>query len=122
MRLVNTTTLALESFFDPVTVPYAILPHTWEKGGEVTFQDFSQLEIARGKPGFSKIEETCRKALEAGLQHAWVDTCCIDKTSSAELSEAINSMLSWYRNATVCYIFLSDFVVGYPLQSLTQCR
>ena len=34
--------------------------------------------------------------------------CCIDKTSSAELSEAINSMFRWYQNAAVCYAFLSD--------------
>ncbi|KAK4461563.1 HET domain-protein, partial [Cladorrhinum samala] len=38
----------------------------------------------------------------------WVDTCCIDKTSSAELTEAINSMYMWYANSTVCYAWLSD--------------
>jgi hypothetical protein len=35
-------------------------------------------------------------------------SCCIDKTSSAELSEAINSMFRWYKNAAVCYVYLSD--------------
>jgi hypothetical protein len=37
-----------------------------------------------------------------------VFSCCIDKTSSAELSEAINSMFRWYRAATICYAYLSD--------------
>jgi hypothetical protein len=38
----------------------------------------------------------------------WIDTCCIDKTSSAELSEAINSMFKWYGDAEICYAYLSD--------------
>ena len=35
-------------------------------------------------------------------------SCCIDKTSSAELSEAINSMWQWYENAEVCVVYLPD--------------
>lgn len=34
--------------------------------------------------------------------------CCIDKTSTAELSEAINSMYRWYQKAQVCYVYLAD--------------
>jgi hypothetical protein len=37
-----------------------------------------------------------------------VDTCCIDKSNNTELSEAINSMFRWYRNAAKCYVYLSD--------------
>jgi hypothetical protein len=37
-----------------------------------------------------------------------MDTCCIDQSSSAEVSEAINSMFAWYRNAAICYVFLAD--------------
>jgi hypothetical protein len=37
-----------------------------------------------------------------------MDTCCIDKSSSAELSEAINSMFQWYSNADLCYAYQSD--------------
>lgn len=37
-----------------------------------------------------------------------LDTCCIDKRSSAELSEAINSMYSWYENSLVCLVILED--------------
>ncbi|KAH7323509.1 hypothetical protein BKA65DRAFT_406838, partial [Rhexocercosporidium sp. MPI-PUGE-AT-0058] len=38
----------------------------------------------------------------------WIDSCCIDKTSSAELSEAIISIFKWCRQAEVCYAYLSD--------------
>jgi hypothetical protein len=34
----------------------------------------------------------------------WIDSCCIDKTSSSELSEAINSMFNWYRNSQVWWV------------------
>ncbi len=45
---------------------------------------------------------------------AWVDTCCIDENSSAELSEALNSVLRWYEKAAVCYVYLSDLLAGAP--------
>ncbi|KXH68663.1 HET domain-containing protein [Colletotrichum salicis] len=109
MWLVNTDTLTLEEVSEPSSIKYAILSHTWEDD-EVTFRDFQNVERirARHKSGFSKIEKTCELARQRGLQYAWVDTCCIDKSSSAELSGAINSMFSWYRESTVCFVFLSD--------------
>lgn len=106
MRLIHTTTLQLHDFFGSTIPPYVILSHTWEEG-EVSFLDM-QTEATRNKPGFAKIEGCCTKAREDGFDYAWVDTCCIDKTSSAELSEAINSMFRWYRNSEVCYVYLSD--------------
>ena len=66
------------------------------------------LNKAKLKRGFNKIKECCRQAKDAGLSYAWVDTCCIDKTSSAELSEAINSMFAWYSASEVCYAYLED--------------
>jgi hypothetical protein len=112
MRLINVFTQKLEIFNDPVQKPYAILSHRWE-GDEVTFQDMQDLAIARKKiSSFSKIEATCRTALELGLHYVWIDTCCIDKSSSAELSEAINSMFHWYKNALYCFAFLSDVSAG----------
>ncbi|KAL2670246.1 hypothetical protein Neosp_014713 [[Neocosmospora] mangrovei] len=108
MWLINTTTLKLESVVDSKQCKFAILSHTWGDG-EVTFQDIQDLAIARGKPGFVKIEATCKIARNARqLKYAWIDTCCIDKTSSAELSEAINSMFAWYSDAEVCLVWLSD--------------
>lgn len=60
--------------------------------------------------GYKKIEYTCIQAVANGIPYVWVDTCCIDKKSSAELSEAINSMYRWYYYAAVCYAYLSDLV------------
>ncbi|KAI0502773.1 heterokaryon incompatibility protein-domain-containing protein [Xylaria bambusicola] len=107
MWLINTCKLELVFHSSEPPNEYMILSHTWEDG-EVTFQDFRDLRFARTKKGFSKIEETCRLARKATLEWAWVDTCCIDKTSSAELSEAINSMFRWYQNAAICCVYLSD--------------
>jgi hypothetical protein len=82
-----------------------ILSHTWGED-EITFQDIQDLEKARKKKGFRKLEQYCRKAHSDGFKWVWVDTCCIDKTSSAELSEAINSMYQWYRDSKICYAYL----------------
>ncbi|KAK5990695.1 Vegetative incompatibility protein HET-E-1 [Cladobotryum mycophilum] len=90
--------------------PYAILSHRWGRPeDEVTFQDLMlQSKNAKQKKGYRKVEECCRKALEHKLSYAWIDTCCIDKSSSAELSEAINSMYAWYAAASVCFAYLED--------------
>lgn len=109
MRLINTQTFELEEYFNNIP-PYAILSHTWGDG-EVSFTDWKDLEAARKKEGFRKIELTCQQAAHDGYKYAWVDTNCIDKTSSSELSEAINSMFAWYRDAQICYVFMKDVVV-----------
>ncbi|KAK3334095.1 HET-domain-containing protein [Cercophora scortea] len=109
MRLINTKTYELKEFMGSNIPRYAVLSHTWEEE-EVTFQHFTQLphdEVTKMK-GYSKIQHTCRLARKSGINWAWVDTCCIDKTSSAELSEAINSMFMWYADSAVCYAYLSD--------------
>jgi hypothetical protein len=90
MRLINTGTLDLHDFYLSEIPPYAILSHTWGDS-EVTFQDMA-LPNRSLKKGYAKITQTCHLALEHGLGFAWVDTCCIDKSSSAELTESINSM------------------------------
>jgi hypothetical protein len=87
---------------------YAILSHAWGgDGDEVTFQD---LMNGRGKdkPGYLKVRFCTEQAATNGLRFSWIDTCCIDKSSSAELQEAINSMFRWYQNADRCYVYLSD--------------
>ena len=99
---------------------YAILSHTWGKE-EVTFQDIQELNrrqwsrpvsqtasAIQNKKGFLKIRKAAALAAEHGCNYIWVDTCCIDKTSSAELSEAINSMYRWYKRASICYAYLED--------------
>ncbi len=113
MRLINTSKLTLHDFHDPTSTPaYAILSHTWSENPtvEITFQQFTTLPHASlaENQGFTKIKQTCLLAREKGLDWAWVDTCCIDKNSSAELTEAINSMWQWYAGAEVCFAFLED--------------
>jgi hypothetical protein len=108
MRLINTTTLELKEFMELEVPKYAILSHTWGLD-EVAFQEFQRPEsTTRVKSGYQKIVKCCEIARKAELSWAWVDTCSIDKTSPAELSEAINSMFKWYRNSSICFAFMSD--------------
>ncbi|WYZ41793.1 hypothetical protein EsH8_V_000688 [Colletotrichum jinshuiense] len=108
MRLIDAETLELQEFFENATPDYAILSHTWEVD-EVSLQQFQQRDAATtAKAGYQKIRRACSKALDYGLRHIWVDTCCIDKTSSAELSEAINSMFQWYAKSKICFAYLAD--------------
>jgi hypothetical protein len=110
MRLINTDPerMVLKDFFGTNVPPYATLSHCWGSvEDEITFQQF-QAGQNRGSSGHQKIVECCRLARSQGLDWAWVDTCCIDKTSSAELSESINSMFAWYKDAVVCYAFLEN--------------
>ena len=106
MRLLNSVTLLLEEF-DALHIPrYAILSHTWEHD-EVQFADMEK-GTASTKAGYAKIVGCARKAAIKEIPYVWIDTCCIDKSSSAELSESINSMYRWYRDATVCFVYLAD--------------
>lgn len=107
MILIDVKTLELKEFIGNQVPPYAILSHTWHEE-EVSFQDWSDRPLAARKKGYRKIFDTCRQAKKHNHQYLWVDTNCIDKSSSAELTEAINSMFKWYRSAQVCYVYLSD--------------
>ena len=109
MRLINVRTLELESFMGNPP-PYAILSHRWGTDKEeVNLQEWTGDRASiSARPGFVKIRRACAQAQEDGLDYLWVDTNCIDKTSSAELSEAINSMFDYYRNSRICYGYLND--------------
>jgi hypothetical protein len=99
----------LENFFGDEIPPYATLSHTWgPKGSEVTYEDIVKGTAAERKAGYAKIRFCGEKAASHGLKYFWVDTCCIDRSSSAELQEAITSMFHWYRDAARCYVYLSD--------------
>ena len=92
--------------------PYAILSHTWGADAEeVTFQDFVD-GTGKSKIGYAKIRFCAEQTRQDGLQYFWIDTCCIDKSNSTELTEAINSMFQWYFNATRCYVYLEDVSVS----------
>ena len=114
-RRVERRTKVLELCNDETT-NYAILSHRWVDSTEVDYEEMvdlakmdrqEQVEI-RGRLGYRKIVDTCKQAAKDGYEWVWVDTCCIDKRSSAELSEAINSMHRWYGNAKTCYVYLHD--------------
>ncbi|KAI6105261.1 heterokaryon incompatibility protein-domain-containing protein, partial [Pisolithus croceorrhizus] len=93
---------------------YAILSHRW--GAEVSYKEMTGLmkmaerkrDEVRQRAGYQKIIKSCKQAMKDGYEWLWIDTCCIDKRSSSELSEAINSMYRWYQNAQVCYAYLND--------------
>jgi hypothetical protein len=105
MRLLQVDTLNLETFYEPKVPPYVTLSHTWGKD-EVSLQD---LEAGRNDGrNWTKIYRSSALARKLEYKYIWIDTCCIDKTSSAELSEAINSMYQWYRRCGVCITYLED--------------
>lgn len=114
MRLLNTTTIQLEEFPPDSVPPYAILSHTWG-AEEVLFEDIRS-NTADRKATWPKVKETCRLSLERGLEHVWIDNCCIDKSSSAELSETINSMFMYYEEAAICWAYLADVPRGHALE------
>lgn len=122
MRLINAQTLQLEDFTLREVPPYAILSHTW-RDEEVTFQDMlSGRADLTSRRGYIKIIETCRLASAQGLGYVWVDTCCIDKSSSAELTESINSMFRYYAESRLCIAYLDDLYNGMSNDTLTTCR
>ncbi|KAN0077448.1 HET domain containing protein [Elaphomyces granulatus] len=88
---------------------YAILSHTWGADTEeVSFKDMMDGTAKSKVLGYNKIRFCGEQARRDGLQYFWIDTCCIDKSSSTELQEAINSMFRWYHNAAKCYVYLAD--------------
>ncbi|KIK14755.1 hypothetical protein PISMIDRAFT_345083 [Pisolithus microcarpus 441] len=106
MRLINVRTYHLETF-DSKPPEYAILSHRWREE-EILFQDIEDGKDILARKGYAKFLDSCRRASKDGFGYIWIDTCCIDKSSSAELSEAINSMYHWYKNSALCYAYLDD--------------
>ncbi|KAI9867269.1 MAG: hypothetical protein M1813_009547 [Trichoglossum hirsutum] len=112
LRLEDDGEFSLVEFVGKNIPCYAVLSHTWGSDDEeVTFNDLVN-GAGKSKAGYRKIRFCRKQAANDGLQFFWVDTCCIDKSSSAELSEAINSMFRWYQDATRCYVYLSDVSVS----------
>ncbi|KAI7159665.1 hypothetical protein KC343_g7531 [Hortaea werneckii] len=103
-------TYHLKEIADALEERYAILSHRWYPEGDILYADLAnqhQPEV-RNKQGWRKLRYAVDQAEQDGHRYVWIDTCCIDKTSSAELSEAINSMFFWYQQAQVCYAYLWD--------------
>jgi hypothetical protein len=115
MHLLKTDTYKI-IYVSGKTPQYAILSHRWEPE-EITFRTFNSQALQdaslrsfddRLRPSAVKIQRACAKARQQGFDYIWIDTCCIDKSSSEELRTALNSMYKWYREAAVCYTFLND--------------
>jgi len=119
MLLLSTLTYELHNAEDEEVTKnpqYAILSHRWsEPKTEITFRTLNPADL-RGftlqTPSAKKIRGACAKARERKppLAWLWIDTCCIDKSSTVEETRSINSMFEWYRKATVCYTYLNDVV------------
>jgi len=118
---VELPTKVFEFCDDETSTAYAILSHRWIETpeGETTEVNYDEMiglarmekveqDEVRRRLGYQKILDSCKQAKKDGYKRLWVDTCCIDKRSSAELSEAINSMYRWYENSGVCYVYLHD--------------
>ena len=107
MRLLITETISVHDFQEPQATPeYAILSHRW-RDQDISFQDIHS-GSGLGKRGYAKVLGACAQAAKDGYGWLWIDTCCIDRTSSSELSDAISSNFAWYQKAEVCYAYLDD--------------
>lgn len=116
MYVLSSDRAELHYFPSPEAVPggYAILSHVWGED-EQTFKDVQKTAKMCKQDGTNprdfvsdKIRQCCILAEMHGHKWIWNDTCCIDKRSSSELSEAINSMFRYYSLADVCYAYLRD--------------
>lgn len=111
MHLLNTSTHKVKEFLPGRIPPYIILSHRWGEE-EVSYKDLTEPKKDPSTlHGWTKLDSFCSLAKQDGWEWVWMDTCCIDKSSSAELSEAINSMYQWYSEAEFCIAYLADISV-----------
>jgi len=114
MRFVNTTSLKFHEVSDlelyKLKHGYSILSHRWTWGDdEIMYVDIlSKDSDLKAKGGYAKFTGACALAKKLGYSFLWIDTCCINKTDSVEMGEAINSMYRWYSMAKVCIAYLQD--------------
>ncbi|GIZ47297.1 hypothetical protein CKM354_001039200 [Cercospora kikuchii] len=121
MRLLNVSTLELKEFGESSIPPYYIASHRWTSD-ETTYKDVKKRRNTTST-GYRKLQSFCdfiqrtnvpttramtTLGIERSCQWLWIDTACMDKTSSADLSECINSMFHYYADAQICYAYLHD--------------
>jgi len=122
MRLLDAKNLNFHEFLGATTPQYSILSHTWEDE-EVSYQEMlSERSLIEGKAGYRKIRKAAEMVSSMGYNFIWVDTCCIDKSSSAELTEAINSMFQWYKESSLCLAYLSDVPHEFESETFVSSR
>ncbi|KAH8724736.1 kinesin light chain [Phaeosphaeriaceae sp. PMI808] len=103
--------LVLTDFRGKTTPAYAILSHRWGDS-EILIEDIGSGAYKEREEGYRKLKFCAKQAAKDELQYFWIDTCCIDRWNLRERSKAINSMFQWYKDATRCYVFLSDVSVS----------
>ncbi|KAK4891245.1 hypothetical protein LTR27_010182 [Elasticomyces elasticus] len=124
MRLLQLKTLEFEEFFDDDIPPYAILSHRWSKheishkdlrkkrdltsAGYAKIEGFVAVAQRRFQPAFMRTPSGVLHWQDTEVEWGWHDTVCIDKSSSSDLSEAINSMWRYYEHSTFCAVYLAD--------------
>jgi hypothetical protein len=108
MRLLNVYNLKLVEFSDDKRPAYAIASHRWDEH-EATFVDVRDTQNT-STTGYQKVKDFAKYVKDhvSGVDWLWIDTCCINKDSTAELSKAINLMFEWYYQADVCLAYLRD--------------
>ncbi|KAK6427225.1 hypothetical protein LTR81_000570 [Elasticomyces elasticus] len=108
MRLLNVHTLEFSHFHGDVPI-YIIASHRWKAGTEVMIEDVENRRNTK-KSGYEKIEGFARyiKKHVPEVQWLWIDTCCVNQSSSVEVDEAVNTMFRWYSNADACLAYLAD--------------
>lgn len=111
----------LVSVSDEDPPPYAILSHTWAEGQEITYYELVS-GTGKNKAGYDKLRFCVDRAAKDLLQYSWVDTCCIDKSTSNEISTAVNSMFRWYQRASKCYVYLSDVQIPSEITDAEEFR
>lgn len=114
MRFIHTTSLKFHEVSDfdlhKSKNSYSILSHRWTWGDdEIAYVDVLSMDSeVKAKGGYAKFTGACALAKKLGYDFLWIDTCCINKTDSVEMGEAINSMYRWYAMSKVCIAYLQD--------------
>lgn len=115
MKLINVKSYELVEVLDSSIPPYAILSHTWGGDDTVAPTHWTRLAtIQRSLPIPEKVIRACEDVHRRGITYLWVDSLCIDSSSSADLDEAVNGSLRRLRNASVCLVFLEDLPADSP--------
>ncbi|KAI5361761.1 Putative heterokaryon incompatibility [Septoria linicola] len=134
MRLLNVYSLKFADFRDNDRPNYVIASHRWSES-EATYKDVRDGQN-KNKAGYEKVLAFARFVKEkvSPIEWLWIDTCCINQDSEAELSYSINLMFNWYRGSELCLVYLEDikdkegyqssvwFTRGWTLQELLAPR
>ncbi|KAH7095533.1 kinesin light chain [Paraphoma chrysanthemicola] len=123
MRLLHFNELGrpvLTDFRGKTVPPYAILSHRWSDS-EILFEDISNGTYEKKEEAYHKLKFCAKQAAHNELQYFWIDTCCINMWDRDERSKAINSMFQWYKDASQCYVFLSDVPVSNKTGPVQRC-